>query len=225
MTRSAPLALLLGLALGLPAAAAPYEDLDTGYRLEIPPGWRHHFDMARGALVMRGPGGVRVQLRARSLGEDEAPGDPARAFRTQGRRFLRRYPQVGVRRRPTTSQVLGDQPTTAWSFRFRTRKGRTGEALTWLAWGPSEARPEGLEVRLAVLGPREALARGRPELAALLGSFEWPRSLSVDEPSPGQRAIARLFDGRTPAWIEPGPRSTQEVPVGTDLAGDAPAVE
>ncbi len=67
---------LLGVVLPLlgPLALSAmevYEDLDTGYSMDIANGWVQRFDGASGSLLMKAPGGLRIRLIAQI--QDRAP--------------------------------------------------------------------------------------------------------------------------------------------------------
>ncbi|NUP95078.1 MAG: hypothetical protein HUU28_02835 [Planctomycetaceae bacterium] len=65
-TRIRILTLVLTLAaLGGTGRAETYEDLETGFKLKIPTGWKHKYDLAASALQLAGPGGIRVRLLAK----------------------------------------------------------------------------------------------------------------------------------------------------------------
>lgn len=189
------------LALGTSLAAAPYEDLAHGFRLEVPEAWRRQAAGLENSLRMAAPGGfrARIQGRVRPGGVDMATA--LRARDGDQARLSRRYRGITTLGPPAMNGWVGGLQSWTWTLELRTRQGAPLTYQAWLAGGPDAAGGRDLVVKAAVLARPAAWRRHRATWEDMLAGLAWP--VPVQEgPSASDLVFSELFPEGTPDWIE-----------------------
>ena len=198
-TSAAPLLLILALAASL--AAAPYEDLAHGFRIEIPAPWRRKAEGLENALRMAAPGGFRARLQGRVR-----PGgvDMATALRARDGdevRLGRRYQAVTALGPPAMNGWVGNLQAWTWGLELRSPKGTALVYRAWLVRGPDAKGGRDLVLKAAVLARPEAWNRHRAAWEDMLAGLVWPVPM-LEGPNASDLVFAELFPEGTPDWIE-----------------------
>lgn len=184
------LSILLALALGSSLChAAPFEDPETGYRLTVPRGWRQHHDRARKALLLAGPGGLRVRVEVRTGSEPLDRNVVSAWYRSDGRRLRKASAGLRVTQKPELleDKLLGGKPTWSYSLAYKGREG-VYQSTAWVGGGP--ARQEGTQLypRILAYGPGKRFSGQLDALRELVASFRYPepeaRPPTPEDPDP-----------------------------------------
>jgi hypothetical protein len=189
------------LAVAATLAAAPYEDLAHGFRLEIPGSWKRDTRGLENVLRVAAPGGfrARVQGRVRAGGVDMAAA--LRARDGDQARLSRKYSHVTPLGPPAINGWVGDLQAWTWSMNLRSPKGTPMVYRAWLVRGPDSLGGRDLILKAAVLARVAAWNHHRAAWEDLLAGLEWPVPM-LEGPNASDLVFAELFPEGTPDWIK-----------------------
>jgi hypothetical protein len=156
-------------------AGAAFEDPQSGYQVEVPAGWRHHYDAAKGVLVLAGGKGLRIRVETKEESHPLGKAGVARWYRSDGKRLQKRSAGFKVLQKPWLSEdnLLGGRPTWEYAFAYKGREGEVFRAQAWLTGVPAQSSGIHLQVRVLAYAGANQIKAQRGPLEAFLASFRW----------------------------------------------------